>query len=119
MEVFYLISRNNFEGNPMKHVFLVLAALITFSIPALANHTAGHPATDHIVVDVNGLVCDFCARALEKVFYQREGVEGVNVDLNNHLVTLDLAHGTNISDEEITKLITDAGYNVTAIKRGE
>ncbi len=87
--------------------------------PALAHHEAGHAAVDKIAVSVNGLVCDFCARALEKVFYKRDGVEGVDVNLDTKIVTLEVVKGTDISDEEITELITDSGYNVTKISRGE
>ena len=73
---------------------------------------------DTINVKVNGLVCDFCARALEKVFGKRDDVSGINVDLDNGLVKVAMKPGQTIDDETLTKLITDSGYNVAAIDKG-
>lgn len=102
----------------MRIAILTFAALILIGGPALANHTAGHEAAlNHITVKVNGLVCDFCARALEKVFYKQDGVEAVDVNLDEHYVKLDVAEGTEMSDDLIKQLITDAGYNVVEIAR--
>lgn len=115
-------------------VFTLLAAIL-FNTPAFANHTAGHnhadmtqadmkksvpgiEGADHtIVAQINGLVCDFCARALEKVFGKRDEVTGIDVNLDTKLVTIGLKKGANIDDATITKLITDAGYNVVEIRR--
>lgn len=83
--------------------------------PNTIEHSAGGYK---IVVDVNGLVCDFCARALEKVFAKREGVAGIDVDLDNGKVTIVVKEGQIIEDTELTKLITHSGYNVVAIHRG-
>lgn len=101
----------------MKKLLLSLAALTLFATPALANHTAEHANLHTITVKVNGLVCDFCARAVEKVFYQQDGVEGVDVNLDEHAVKIDVHDGIELGDELITKLITDAGYNLVEIMR--
>lgn len=94
-----------------------LAAFLGFSpISAQANHTAEHANLHTISIQVNGLVCDFCARALEKVFYKQDGVEGVKVDLDTHLVELDVQDGTKLPDDLITQLVTDSGYNVVSIE---
>lgn len=73
---------------------------------------------DTINVKVDGLVCDFCARALEKVFGKRDDVEGIKVDLDNGNVVVAMKPGQTIDDTTLTKLITDSGYNVRAIERG-
>ena len=98
----------------MKKILPLIAALILIPATASADHA---PLEQDVKVNVNGLVCDFCARALEKVFGAREEVHGISVDLDNHLVAIDLNDGANIDDEEITKLITDSGYNVVEITR--
>ena len=72
---------------------------------------------EDVVVEVFGLVCDFCARAVEKVFSREEAVEGVSVNLDAMLVTIDLKAEQDLSDDYITKLINDAGYTVNAINR--
>ncbi|MGB4106380.1 MAG: heavy metal-associated domain-containing protein [Alphaproteobacteria bacterium] len=102
----------------MKKLFLILAALITFSSPAFADHNGkSHGPLKTITVGVDGMVCDFCARALEKTFYQREEVQGVVIDLDTHTVTLEINKDATLSDEEITNLITQSGYNVNKITR--
>ena len=100
----------------MKKLTLTISiALLAFlSIPAFAGHTGGT-----VYVDVNGLVCDFCSRALEKVFGKQEAVESINVDLDEKVITIHFNEGQNLDDETITKLITDSGYNVREIRHGE
>jgi copper chaperone CopZ len=102
----------------MKKLFLTVTALTFLSFPALADHDGKqHPPLKEIDVKVNGLVCDFCARSLEKIFYQRDGVYGVDVDLDAGEVELDVTENANLTDEEIKKLILDSGFNVTEIIR--
>jgi copper chaperone CopZ len=111
---------------------LIIAAL-AFNATAFANHLNGHKEfnptdtqktisgtgnADHsITVTINGLVCDFCARALEKVFSKRSEVSGIDVNLESKIVTIGLKKAADIDDATITKLITDAGYNVVKINR--
>ncbi len=73
---------------------------------------------DTVNVALDGLVCDFCARALEKVFGKRDDVEGIKVDLDKGNVMVAMKQGQTIDDETLTKLITDSGYNVRGIERG-
>lgn len=98
----------------MKKFILGFGLLMVLALPAHANHA---PNASHAVITVNGLVCDFCARAVEKVFGKREEVAAVRVDLSKHQVEIDLKNDMNISDEDITKYITDAGYTLVEIKR--
>ncbi|MGE4313742.1 MAG: heavy-metal-associated domain-containing protein [Pseudobdellovibrionaceae bacterium] len=96
----------------MKSFILSIVTLLVFAAtPALANHGAGGT----VKVDVNGLVCDFCARSIEKVFKEQPAVEGVNVDLDTKVVTIDIKDGQMLDDAVTQKLITDAGYDVVAI----
>ena len=75
-----------------------------------------------IKIDVQGLVCDFCAQSIDKVFSKQVGVEEVDVNLNNGKVTVKMAdvfedNEVGITDETIIKLLKDAGYEVSSIKR--
>lgn len=120
----------------MKKLTLLLTALtLTFALPAYANHDGNDHAahaesgeTTHAEVptasgdahvSVNGLVCDFCARALEKVFGKEEAVKAIDVNLDTKIITVNFNEGQTLSDEKITQLITDAGYNVEGIHRVE
>ena len=66
---------------------------------------------------VNGLVCDFCARAVEKVFGKREEVKDIKVDMDKSFVHIVMNEDKNIDDKEVEKLITDSGYNLAKLER--
>lgn len=70
-----------------------------------------------VVVKVNGLVCDFCARSLEKTFRKTGKVSGVSVDLTAKEVRLKFAAGASLDDATIRKLVTNAGYAVVGVQR--
>ena len=119
----------------------ILLSLITISIFSLINYIAlshdnnneaemqheevvkatelssGLKSENIIDVATNGMVCDFCAQAIEKVFMNREEVQGINVDLNNQRVVIYLKNDLNIEDTEIINLFEEAGYNVDKIDR--
>ena len=73
---------------------------------------------DTINIKASGLVCDFCARSLEKVFLKRGDVQGIKVDLGKGSIAIAMKPGLTIDDATLTKLITDSGYKVSAIQRG-
>ncbi len=75
---------------------------------------------DNIVyVSVNGLVCDFCARSIEKMFEKKEAVSRISVDLENMLITIFLKDNQKLNDETIIEIIKDSGYDVTEVKRAK
>lgn len=92
----------------------------TFLLTALASapvHAADTTIAPDVTIKVNGLVCDFCAQAINKVFRKQEAVNDVEVNLDDGLITVDLKDGQDIDDETLTGMVTDAGYNVTEITR--
>lgn len=107
---------------PLIITFALIAAIITTS--AHAEHPAHMQVADKaicensIFVKVDGLVCDFCARALEKVFAEQADVATINVDLDNGLVTIAMMPDQTMDDVTVTQLITDSGYNVSTIEHG-
>ena len=61
---------------------------------------------DNIVyVSVNGLVCDFCARSIEKMFEKKEAVSRISVDLENMLITIFLRDNQKLN--EAVKLFSE------------
>ena len=68
-------------------------------------------------ISVNGLVCDFCARSIEKLFSKKESVKSINVNLEQMLITISLKKGKSLNDDIITKVIADSGYDVREIRR--
>ncbi|MBI1300587.1 MAG: heavy-metal-associated domain-containing protein [Alphaproteobacteria bacterium] len=93
----------------MKKFILTLAFIVLNSQAAFAGQV--------VKVGVNGMVCDFCARAIEKVFSKNEAVETVNVNLTEKQITASLKDGAQLSDEEITKMVNDSGYALVDIVR--
>ncbi len=107
----------------MKFIKLSLLLIILFNVnagaqdePSLSIGTVD-PGGEIVSVDAFGLVCDFCATAIEKVFMRKDEVSGLNVSLANHKIIIALKNGKNLDDAEIEKLITDSGYNVKSINR--
>ncbi len=85
---------------------------------AASNNMENAACEDTVNIKVSGLVCDFCARSLEKVFLKRGDVAGIKVDLGKGSVAVAMKPGLTIDDATLTKLITDSGYKVSAIHRG-
>ena len=83
-------------------------------IPDLKVEDAGG---DIIRVDVNGLVCDFCAQAIDRVFRRHHAVADIAVDLRNKIVEVALKENGVLEDNLLTELIVDSGYNVVKINR--
>ncbi len=91
----------------MKHTLLIIL-LCLMVMPAFAGT---------VNVTVNGMVCDFCAQALNKIFAKEDSVEALDVNLDTQTVTIHVKDGQDISDEKINALIYYAGYDVEKIIR--
>jgi len=75
----------------------------------------GEPA----VAQVLGVVCDFCAKAMNKTFGKREEVAATYVDLDTKTLNLVFMPGQSLDDETIGDLVQKAGYKIAAIHRGD
>jgi len=85
------------------------------SIIALAVTATSAAAT--IEMTVNGLVCAFCAQGIEKKLRKYPATAEVVVSLEHRLVAVSLKDGQDISDADLRKALTDAGYTVKSIAR--
>ena len=93
----------------MKKSTLILCA----TLAALA----GNASAATIEMDVNGLVCAFCAQGIEKKLRSYPATADVVVSLEEKLVALATKDGQDIADEELKSALTNAGYSVKAIRR--
>src|SRR5689334_11307447 len=97
---------------PMRRDFhrtlLVIAAFGTASVDATTLH-----------IQVNGLVCAFCAQGIDKTLRALPATADVVVSLEKMLVGVELKPGQALDDATVTKAITDAGYAVVKITRSE
>jgi len=68
------------------------------------------------IISVSGMVCDFCARGIEKTFTRDKSVLKVDVDLSGGKVLI--AYGTEkkIDFEEIKMKIMSNGQNATDLQ---
>ena len=72
---------------------------------------------DSIQVKVQGMVCSMCAQGIQKKFSAVKEVSKVEVNLDDKLVSIETKGKGDVSDAAITKIITEAGYNVAKIDR--
>ena len=94
-------------------IILLFFTLITSNI----TKSQGKLENEVLSISVNGLVCDFCARSIEKLFSKKESVKSINVNLEQMLITISLKKGKSLNDDIITKVITDSGYDIREIRR--
>ncbi|MEP6342220.1 MAG: heavy-metal-associated domain-containing protein [Maricaulaceae bacterium] len=107
----------------IKYLFTLLLAG-SFTPPLIANAQTTPPAvasaehkTEIMTAKVNGMVCDFCAQAVIKVFSKEEGVEDVAVDLDAQAIIVTMQQGHSLDDERIKKLVRKSGYALVEINR--
>lgn len=90
---------------------IMMSCLLYFGLIFIAH-------AQDVNIEVNGLVCEFCAVTIEKNFMkQQDIVSKVKVDLEQKKVFLTFKEGQNLSDEEISDIIINNGYNVVKINR--
>ena len=120
VENFFLIilyDINFYEGYIMKKIkYIVIPILLCLTLNSYAQE---QDISSDIEVSVKGLVCDFCAQSITKLFGKEESVEAIDVNLDKGIIKIDLKDGHKMDDTKITKLITDSGYNVEGINRIE
>ena len=101
-------------------LFILIITMIFFSLITNTHvNSKNNEDLKKLQISVNGLVCDFCARSIEKIFSKKESVERINVNLEKMLITIFLKDGEFLYDDEIKKLIKDSGYDVREINRGK
>lgn len=84
---------------------------------ALLSGVSSLASAKTIEMDVNGLVCAFCAQGIEKTLKGFPATEAVFVSLEHRIVAVQLKDGTDIDDATLRKAITDSGYTIVAIRR--
>lgn len=97
------------------------AALSMAAAPALAAPEAPAASAqakgEFVTAHVNGLVCDFCAQSIQKVFKKEDAVKGVHVDLDSGEIHISMKPGQTMDDASIEALIRKSGYSLTSLDR--
>jgi mercuric ion binding protein len=87
----------------MKKIVLMILLTSIWSVSALAAGT-------QYQMRVDGLACPYCAYGIEKKLNAIEGVDKIDIDLENGLVIVDVTDGVKLSDEQMTQLFNDSGF---------
>ena len=87
----------------MKKLMALVIATIFWTASAFADGT-------RYQMRVDGLACPYCAYGIEKNLKKIDGVEKIEVDLNNGLVTVNVAAGVTLTEAQMVKLFSDAGF---------
>lgn len=82
---------------------IIFTALLLTNLMAFAG--------EELKVGVKGMVCAFCAQGIEKHFKEQKEVDQVDVSLENKIVKLKFKDGQRLSNEKITEILKDAGYD--------
>ena len=77
---------------------------------------SGSPTYTVAVVSVNGMVCDFCARGVEKAFAKDPDVMKIDVDLELGSVLIAYGSEAQPNERDIYKRIRSNGLDVVDIK---
>ena len=80
------------------------------------NFVEGLPQSQIAIVSVKGMVCDFCARGIEKTFRKDKTIQKINVDLSRGKVILAYSMDKEIVREEISHNILINGQNMTHLQ---
>ena len=68
------------------------------------------------IINVNGMVCDFCARGIQKTFLKDPNVEKIDVDLAKGKVTIAYLNKDPINFNNIKEKILSNGQTATSMK---
>ena len=77
----------------------------------------GFAKDSSMVIKVKGMVCAFCAQGIKKNFNKKKEIKSTDVDLDKMQVTVHFEKGQTLSEKDIEKLVTDAGYKYKGIKK--
>ena len=68
-----------------------------------------------VIIDVNGMVCDFCARGIEKTFYDDKLVKKVLVSLEKGKVLVAYDNAKKVDFGEIKNIFLSNGQSATGM----
>ena len=89
----------------------VAAAFLCLAL-SLAWPTVAHAGSHAYRLYVDGLACPFCAYGIEKKVGGLDGVEKVEIDIENGLVAVTLAAGATLDEATAAKAVDEAGFSL-------
>ena len=80
------------------------------------NFIDGETNSQVAVISVNGMVCDFCARGIERTFKKDKSVQKIDVDLSRGKVLVIYNQSAKVDFEDIKQKIISNGQNATDLQ---
>ena len=104
----------NLDFKLSKYLRSGLAAFLLIGFMASSQVYGAYPGGE-VIIKVKGLVCDYCAQSIEKVFENREEIDKVHVDLDKNEIRLAFHAGKAIDDAHLHMMVKDAGFTIESI----
>ena len=105
--------------NLRRQAYLRLAAVLVFSAATVATGAlaaAESAETREAIVSVKGMTCSMCARGLEARLSKLGDAKTAKVNLDKEQAIVSFPAETKVTDKDIEKTVTDAGFNVVKIE---
>ncbi len=83
----------------------VFALSLLLPVAAVAAQTAYQ-------LRVDGLACPFCAYGIEKELIRTDGVATIDIDINAGVVTVTMAEGATLTEDQASRIVEDAGFTL-------
>ncbi|MCZ6553552.1 MAG: heavy-metal-associated domain-containing protein [SAR324 cluster bacterium] len=75
-------------------------------------------APEAYTLTVDGLACPFCAYGLEKHINALEGIESIEIDIDEGTILVTMAEGAEIDEADLRQAVNDAGFTLRKVQQG-
>lgn len=97
---------------------LVLAAFLALGTFQSNSFARSKPTgrTEHINLQVSGMMCTQCSKSLESSLSKFKGAENVKADYNTGCASLDVPATSKVTKAQLKKVVADAGFSLKEVK---
>jgi cation transport ATPase len=91
-------------------------ALIALALAAASTTAAAADANNTLKLQVNGMVCAFCAQGIEKRLQAMPETGEIYINLSQKVVAVQPKAGQQMNADKVKAEVTEAGYDVVKIE---
>lgn len=93
-----------------------MRTLLTVLFLTLTVTTAALAAGPQYALQVDGLACPFCSYGIEKRLTAVDGVESVEIDIEQGRAVVTMTEGGRLSEDQARQAVSDAGFTLAGFK---
>ncbi len=93
----------------------ILGALLGIALAFMPLAVTAAPEAYTLTVD--GLACPFCAYGIEKQLSALEGIESIEIDIDEGTVLVTTAEGAEIDEADLQQAVNDAGFTLRKVEQ--